>query len=183
MTTEIDNRAKYPDGRLIPLLGELVYCVVPAFGGSAGYVYGKVTSGRGGALRVQITGTDSFFGREGPRGRTMAIDARWTVRGDPMIIAREEKAERDRKARAEAERAEQKAREDARTANTAKYGELVTSDLRPGDVIEHIDGARFIVTSIYDGKWPCGRFDDDAEAAAQNREYTPGRLDEFRKAS
>jgi hypothetical protein len=173
-------RPTYPDGRLIPQVGDEVYQQVPGFGGTPAYIYGTIRRGRGGQLRVYITGGASFIGSPIPTGRTYRLDPHWTVRHDPLIAQREADAEAQR----QAERDAQEAEEQAQRAWSAAHG--IPADpqqtnlpqdrtaVQAGDVLENRQGDRITVARLDpEYGWPLTR--------DERGEYTIGRIDYWTK--
>jgi hypothetical protein len=135
------ERPKYPDGRLMPQEGDVVYQMVPGAFGMAAVIEGAVIKGRGG-LRVKVTGGGGAFGiGHAPTGRTFQLTPQWTVKNDPAIKARQEAKERER---LEKETREQAIKEEAERAIEAEAKRLgvrrITGihDVKPGDEVYDI---------------------------------------------
>jgi len=135
-----NERPKYPDGRLIPQPGDIVYQVVRAMFGSAGYIEGVVSrSGK----TVKITGGGAMIGYA-PIGKTVRISPAWTVKDDPAIKAREDEKKR-KEAEEAALRAEEKKIAEAAVAREAAHRGLhrvrSVHELKPGDTVFYIVSA------------------------------------------
>ena len=85
-------------------------------------------------------------------GRTMPLDASWTVKGDPELKRRADEAEAKKQARAAEEQAERDADEKSKSDFENKYGRLNISTVAPGDILEDHQGNRSIVREIADGE-------------------------------
>ena len=166
-------RETYPDGRLVPIVGDEVFQAVPGLFGTPASIRGEVYR-HGGKLRVRITGVVSLIGG-GTKAKTYQLTPHWTVVGDPEMVRREAaKKERDaaQKAQWAADAAENRAnylRLDAlRAANVeATYAAAIAAGEIPfdADTIEVGD----IITIHDDTPWSdpdeapilleaCGRF-------------------------
>lgn len=114
-----DERQKYPDGRLVPVVGDKVYQMVRGMFDTTAVIDGEVyKSGKG--LRVKVVGGGGLIG-QAPTGKTYKLSEYWTVRDDPAIKAREEERER---LRLEKETKAQRMKELAELAIAAKAKEL-----------------------------------------------------------
>jgi hypothetical protein len=88
-------RQTYPDGRLIPVLGDEVYQQVRGFMGAGGAIRGVVVKGRGGALRVKLTGYSGMMPTtDVVEGKTMPLTPAWTVVDDPIHDVRKVEAKK-----------------------------------------------------------------------------------------
>jgi hypothetical protein len=93
------DRPKYPDGRLIPQPGDVVYQAVRGFGGLPASIVGVISpSGK----TVKVTGGSDLLGGR-PSAKTYKMSPHWTVRDDPSVKAREE-ARKQKEAEAEAKK-------------------------------------------------------------------------------
>lgn len=124
---ETQSRPVRQDGRLIPQLGDRVYCAGLGVFGSSAYFHGTVERARNGRLRVRVTESVNQLAGRQPMNTTRALDESWTVQGDPEI-------DRRRLARLarEAERQEQREREEREAREGAERSYL--SALASGEV-------------------------------------------------
>lgn len=152
------------DGSLVPRPGDKVTCPTSGFGGTDAVLLGEVVTGRRGQEpRVRITATSSLLGGVEParRKRTVALDERWRVQGDPVTvrerIAREEQAAAQAAAVAEEQQqAVTAAQERAGEALGAGSRAVTADSLQPGVVLEahRADGTdRLVLVEEIDGVW------------------------------
>lgn len=133
-----------PDGRLDPQPGDKVYMMAQGFGGTAAYINGEVYE-KGGQRRVRITGAASMMGGGYSGPKTVALDNRWTVSGDPEIKRREQAREEERKQQSAKFEAQRQSGLDTQKENIAKAvdaGEKVITDattLKRGQVVTYHD--------------------------------------------
>lgn len=162
------KRATYPDGRLVPLLGETVTYTEPGFMGLPTTTTGVVTASSAG-LRVKITASRSLIGGESGAGSTSALTPEWTVAGDPELDRRQ--AARDA---AEAAKVTAREEEDRRLAQEAQErtaaakagGKKLLSEAKPkvGMRVEFLEtGQLGTVTEIDPQYGPAVRWDFEAE--------------------
>jgi|GEM_PF-2583210 len=81
------KRVTYPDGRLVPQVGDAVYQRVPGPFGTPASIHGEVYR-KGAQLRVRVTKTAALIGGGGGTGKTYALTPHWTVQHDPEITRR-----------------------------------------------------------------------------------------------
>jgi hypothetical protein len=124
----------YPDGRLVPKVGDEVYREFPGLWGSPIYVGGVVVAGRDGQLMVKISrsadqGTFSI-------GKTLQFGQAWTAVADPEIARREQERQSKEAARKQNYRKEDEdyAAWEAEFASKRKPFDMATAS--PGDVVE-----------------------------------------------
>jgi hypothetical protein len=143
------GRATYPDGRLIPVVGDQVFQALRGAFGMPASIRGEVYSA-GGEMRVRITGGGDALGVSQVRGGTQKLTPAWTVVNDPELKRREdERAAQEAAAKAarEAEQAAQQAAQDAQDAADIAAGFSLDADsLNPGDMIESPRHGLAIVT-------------------------------------
>lgn len=130
----------WPDGRKVPVEGDEVYMMSAGLFGMGAQIQGKVVRSRG-ELRVAVTGSASVLGQGGVggvRGKTVPLDASWTVVGDPSIAAKHAAADAARKSKEDARKAEEEKDLADNIALAARHGhKFITSwsQIKVGDVV------------------------------------------------
>ena len=134
-------RAKYPDSRTMPVVGDKVYTFARGFGGGRAGLSGEVAQGSNG-LFVRITSSGGLLG-ERVSSKTAALSDDWTVLGEehPLDVAARVSAERVKN------EAETFARAHEEVLNSAaeKNGVLDPRTALLGDVLEMPDGQLVVV--------------------------------------
>lgn len=131
------SRPTYPDGRIIPAVDDKVFVSVPGPFGTPAAIHGIVYQHRG-KLRVRITGSGSILGDIASR-KTMAMDAQWSVVGDPEFGRRREareQREREAEQKRQQEHEQWLANQTASAARSLANGDTAPSpeSVRVGDL-------------------------------------------------
>jgi hypothetical protein len=169
------ERPTYPNGFLIPQVGDKVTRMVNTMFGVPGVIHGVVRKSRSGEARISVTHTSSMFGTNAKR-TTDGIAPEWKVVGDPQF-KRQEDAAKKAKALEEKRQIQQERRE--ATAQKKSYDKAIASGERPATVKAPIGatvqqhgeyGDTYVVTAKENGKlygvrlpdWKSGDFHESS---------------------
>lgn len=164
---DFSARSKYPDGRLVPQVGDEVYQMVAGFGGTAAYIHGKVVGNKN-RTYVVVTGSAAMVG-EAQKGKKHKLTPQWTVRNDPEIARREAEREAKRvaeKAESDAAQSQYEERTASSIADARASGAEMLSGVTPTlgmRIVSHFGGVQRsgTITNIDDAGRPYAVFDDE----------------------
>jgi len=151
--------AFYPDGRMVPRIGDEVFQQTRGAFGSPASVRGVVVRSRSGDLRVKILGGSSMFGGA-TRSRSTSLSPSWSVASDPFFAQREAARAASEQARHDSEDEHLRA---SIAGSIARGGRVLASwdGLKPGDsVVQHSrygEPARRTISSIDPAYGPMSR--------------------------
>ncbi len=135
---------KYPDGRLVPKLGDKVFIVTGGMLGTSASIQGEVYQAKNGNYRVKVTATHAMMGGEAS-AKDYPLTPEWTVRNDPELTRREEARKQKEQYRiAQADREHQKWLQkqtgEYQTALARGEQPVKPEEAREGDVLNYYDG-------------------------------------------
>lgn len=143
------DRPTYASGYLIPREGDEVYKQAPGAFGTPAAVWGQVKGGR-----VQLLGAGGVIAPSVHGVRPQPLTSEWRVKGDPLVAKQAADSKAANLAKIKAEQDEEAAGKRTFAAARKEHGEL--TDVKPGDVLQHILGGPPHVVHDVDAFGPAG---------------------------